>query len=110
MSESYIDTDTIFRAPFEIIPEESKITLKLQNGEMYVLSPNLGIDCLKTCDKTPSNFKNGIKAYSIVGVAEAKKQDYLIAVTRTKYVGKILNSNIFKISEVNLLNFLNLFD
>jgi len=101
MSDNYIDSDTIFKAPFEIYPEETKIILKLQNGEIFTLSTDLGIDSLKPCDKSSIPFNKGIKAYTIIGVAEAKKQNYLIAVTKTKFVGKILSSNIFKISEVN---------
>jgi hypothetical protein len=102
MSDTYIDSDSIFKAPFEIFPEETKVILKLQNGEIFTLSADLGIDSLKQCDKTIITNANGIKAYSIIGVAETKKQNYLIAVTRTKFVGKILSSNIFKICEVKI--------
>ena len=103
MSDSYIDTDSIFKAPFEIYPEETKVILKLQNGEIFTLNTDLGIDSLKQCDKTTIINKKGIKAYSIIGVAETKKENYLIAVTKTKFVGKILTSNIFKICEVIIL-------
>ena len=100
-----IDSDSIFKAPFEIFSEGDKFILKRSNGEVYFLEKNLGFDCLK---RQTSDFigSNGVKAYSIVGVAEAKTHKYLIAATKTKFVGKILSSNIFKIEEVKeIFNF-----
>jgi hypothetical protein len=100
MTDTMIDSDTIFKAPFEIFSEGDKFILKKTSGEVYFLDKNLGFDCLK---KQTTDFigSNGVKAYSIVGIAEAKSHKYLIAATKTKFVGKILNSNIFKIEEVN---------
>ncbi len=94
------DSNNIFEAPFEIFSEKEKFILKkTKNGEVYYLNKNLEFDCLKrqTCDFIGSD---GVKAYSIVGVAEAKVNKYLIAATKSQFVGKILNSNIFKIEEV----------
>ena len=101
MNAKMIDSDSIFNAPFEIFSEENKFILKKRkSNEVYSLDKNLGFDCFK---KQTSDFpgNDGVKAYSIIGVAEAKVNKYLIAVTKTKFVGKILTSNIFKIEEVN---------
>ena len=100
MSDKMIDSNTIFKAPFEIFSEGDKFILKKLNGDVYSLDKSLGFDCLK---KQNSFFSgsNGVKAHSIIGVAEAKANKYLIAATKTKFVGKILASDIFKIEEVN---------
>jgi len=98
MTETMIDSDIVFPAPFEIFSEENKFVLKKTKGEVFSLYKNLGFDCLKK-----QNYEiHGvlIKAFTIVGVAEAKVHKYLIAATKTKFVGNILNSKIFKIEEV----------
>jgi len=102
MSDKMMNSDSIFKAPFEIFSEVDKFVLKKTSSEIYHLDKNLGFDCLK---KQTSNVlrSNGVKAYSIVGIAEAKINKYLIAATKTKFVGKILKSNIFKIEEVTIL-------
>lgn len=99
MSETMIDSDSLFKAPFEILFESSKIILKKSNGEVFSLNKDLGYNCLDK-ESTEGILNAGVKAYTIVGVAETKTSKYLVAATKTKFVGKILTSNVFKIEEV----------
>lgn len=108
MSDKMIDSDSIFKAPFEIFSEEDKFILKKSKNKVYSLDKKLGYDCLKVHNQEFLEGilgGNGVKAYSIIGVAEAKTNKYLIAATKTKFVGKILKSNIFKIEEVKFILF-----
>lgn len=101
MNDKMIDTEHVFPAPFEIYSEEDRFYLRKTKGnDVYSLDKSLAFDCLK---RQTSDFlgSNGVKAFSIVGVAEAKVNKYLIAATKTKFVGKIMTSNVFKIEEVN---------
>lgn len=100
MSEFLIDSENIIKPPFEIFSEETKFILKKSNSELYALDKNLGFDSLKRHEKNFLDNHKGVKVFSIVGVADAKVNSYLIAASKTKFVGKILNANIFKIEEV----------
>lgn len=99
MSENFIDAKNLFKAPFEIISEESKFILKTHD-KIFSLEKSLEYDSLKLYTGNVNEYNQGVEAYTIVGVAEGKQDKYLIAATKTKFVGKILNSSVFKIEEV----------
>ena len=102
MSENFIDPNNLFKAPFEIISEDTKFILKTHD-KTFSLEKSLEYDSLKLFTGNMNEYNQVVKAYTIVGVAEGKQDKYLIAASKTKFVGKILNSSVFKIEEVLFL-------
>jgi len=99
MSEIYENSQIYMEAPFEIYSDKNKFYLIKPNKEIFSIEKFSSENCLIK-ESSNSVFQNGIKAYSLIGVLDAKINKYLIAVSKTRYIGNILTSKVFQIEEV----------
>jgi hypothetical protein len=90
-----VDSSLIFAKKITVHNEIDKIILNKDK-----LSVSIDKNQLHITQHTSQGISKGIEVHSIVGVLETQSNSYLLCVGGAEYIGNILDSNVFRITQV----------
>jgi hypothetical protein len=94
-----IDSQLLFNKKVSITNEIDKFIIKKDDGAVYALDKQT-YNITTVSDSTSTNKPE--QFYSIVGVLDTKSNAYLVCVNNAEFIGNIITSRVFKITEVSL--------
>lgn len=73
----------------KIIVTKDKLSVSIDKNQSHITQLN-----------EPNTITKGIEVHSIVGVLETLSNSYLLCVGGAEYIGNIIDSNVFRITQV----------
>jgi hypothetical protein len=91
-----VDSSLLFAKKITVHNEIDKIIIQKDKLSVCIDKNQLHI----THNSSSNSITKGIEVYSIVGILETLSNSYLLCVGGAEYIGNIIDSNVFKITEV----------
>ena len=106
-----VDSDLLYRKEITIFCEESQFIFhktnrneQISNPKQMIYSFNKETHKVHKLDEYSAKLGTGHEVHSILGIINGQNNYYLLGVSKAKFMGKILNSRIFKIEELIFLS------
>jgi hypothetical protein len=91
-----VDSSLVFAKKITVHNEIDRIIVNKEKFSVSIDKNQLHI----TQHSSSEGITKGIEVHSIVGILETQSNSYLLCVGGAEYIGNILDSNVFRITQV----------
>jgi hypothetical protein len=95
-----VDSSLIFAKKIIVHNEIDKIILNKDKLSVAIDKNQLHI----SKQSSTEGISKGVEIHSVVGILETQSNSYLLCVGGAEYIGNIIDSNVFRITQVEVFN------